>query len=246
MAFMVFSCIEYTPIPTNEMVEVSFTHQMVSGKPMVRSGGSVLEDIASSTPTYLDLRLRNIELDTTFTCKSDESIRIPMGEYEIYGENVGRTNDNILYDVPPIKCDTFVTAIDESINSVSLDVYYDCYAVVALTNECKEIHLHTTGDKYITYGVFGGDCITRYFKTDVRLTLIPNEETDFLEYFYLGVDVHTKSGIRKNVSELQPSDEVIGVYAYDNQVISTKIFRERNYFNKTQNSIRKRNSNFQF
>ena len=29
MAFMVCSCIEYTPIPTDEMVEVSFTHQMV-------------------------------------------------------------------------------------------------------------------------------------------------------------------------------------------------------------------------
>lgn len=52
----------------------------------------------------------------------------------------------------------------------------------------------------------------------------PNEETDFSEYFYLGVDVHTKSGIRKNVSELQPSDEVIGIYAYENQVISTEIF----------------------
>lgn len=54
----------------------------------------------------------------------------------------------------------------------------------------------------------------------------PNEETDFSEYFYLGVDVHTKSGIRKNVSELQPSDEVIGIYAYENQVISTKMFKE--------------------
>lgn len=52
----------------------------------------------------------------------------------------------------------------------------------------------------------------------------PNEETDFSEYFYLGVDVHTKSGLRKNASELQPSDEVIGVYAYGNQVISTEIF----------------------
>ena len=52
----------------------------------------------------------------------------------------------------------------------------------------------------------------------------PNEETDFSEYFYLGVDVHTKSGIRKNVSELQPSDEVIGIYAYENQVILTEIF----------------------
>ena len=54
----------------------------------------------------------------------------------------------------------------------------------------------------------------------------PNEETDFSEYFYLGVDVHTKSGLRKNISELQLSDEVIGVYAYENQVISTKIFKE--------------------
>lgn len=52
----------------------------------------------------------------------------------------------------------------------------------------------------------------------------PNEETDFSEYFYLGVDVHTKSGIRKKVSELQPSDKVIGIYAYENQVISTEIF----------------------
>ena len=54
----------------------------------------------------------------------------------------------------------------------------------------------------------------------------PNEETDFSEYFYLGVDVHTKSGLRKNISELQLSDEVIGVYAYENQVISTEIFKE--------------------
>lgn len=52
----------------------------------------------------------------------------------------------------------------------------------------------------------------------------PNEETDFSEYFYLGVDVHTKSGLRKNVSELKPSDEVIGVYAYENKVISKEIF----------------------
>ena len=52
----------------------------------------------------------------------------------------------------------------------------------------------------------------------------PNEETDLSEYFYLGVDVHTKSGLRKNVSELQPSDKVIGIYAYENQVISTEIF----------------------
>lgn len=184
VAFMVCSCIEYTPIPTDEMVEVSFTHQMVSGKPMVRSGESVLEDIASSTPTHLELRLRNIELDTTFTCKSNESIKIPMGEYEITGENVGETTDNVLYDIPPIKCDTFVTTIDETINSVSLDVYYDCYAVVALTDECKEVHLHTTGDKYITYGVFGGDYITRYFKTDVRLTLIPNEDTNLIPTTY--------------------------------------------------------------
>ena len=54
----------------------------------------------------------------------------------------------------------------------------------------------------------------------------PNEETDFSEYFYLGVDVHTKSGLRKNISELQLSDEVIGVYAYENQVISTEIFKK--------------------
>ena len=32
MAFMVCSCIEYTPIPTDEMVEVSFTHQMVNAE----------------------------------------------------------------------------------------------------------------------------------------------------------------------------------------------------------------------
>ena len=184
MAFMVCSCIEYTPIPTDEMVEVSFTHQMVSGRPMVRSGKSVLEDIANSTPTYLDLKLRNIELDTTFTCKSNESIKIPMGEYEITGENVGRTTDNILYDIPPIKCGTFITTIDETINSVSLDVYYDCYAVVALTEECKEVHLYTTEDEYITCGVFGGDYITHYFKTDVRLTLIPNEGTDLIPTAY--------------------------------------------------------------
>ena len=184
MAFMVCSCIEYTPIPTDEMVEVSFTHQTVSGRPMVRSGKSVLEDIANSTPTYLALKLRNIELDTTFTCKSNESIKIPMGEYEITGENVGRTTDNILYDIPPIKCGTFITTIDETINSVSLDVYYDCYAVVALTDECKEVHLYTTEDEYITCGVFGGDYITNYFKTDVRLTLIPNEGTDLIPTTY--------------------------------------------------------------
>ena len=182
MAFMVCSCIEYTPIPVEDrMVEVSFSHQMVSGKPMTK--GSVLDVIASSTPTYLDLELRNIDLDTTFICKSNESIKIPMGDYEITGANVGDSVYNGLYNTPPIKCDTFTATIDDTIDSIALNVYYDCYAVVALADECKEIHLHTTGDKYITYGAFGG-YIVRYFKEDIKITLIPKAETDFIPTTY--------------------------------------------------------------
>ena len=185
MAIVVCSCIEYTPIPVEDKyIEVSFNHQMVSGKPMIRSGGSVVDAISNSTPSFLNLELRNIALDTIFICKSDETIKIPMGEYEIRGENIDVPIDGCGFIIPPIKCDSFTTTIDDNINSITLDVYYDCYAVLALTDECKEVRLHTTGDKYSTYGVFGGDYILRYFTEDIKITLIPKEGTKFIPTTY--------------------------------------------------------------
>lgn len=54
----------------------------------------------------------------------------------------------------------------------------------------------------------------------------PNERLDLSDYYHLGVDVYLKNGSRAKNDESFNFSEVIGLFAIDNKVISTKIERE--------------------
>lgn len=166
------------------MVTISFNHKMLTGVPMTRGNSTSIGDgISNSTPTYINVELRNIELGTTYACKSDETIKIPIGTYEIKGENVREGTaiygGGTRYSFPPIKCNSFTTTIDYSTDSITLNVFYDCYAIVALAEECKEFLIYTTEDGYITHGTFGAYFIN-YFQNDAKVELIPRDDDTIL------------------------------------------------------------------
>ena len=54
----------------------------------------------------------------------------------------------------------------------------------------------------------------------------PGEKTDLSEYYHLGVDVYLKDGRRAKNDENFRVSEVIGLFAFDNRVISTKVEKE--------------------
>ena len=51
----------------------------------------------------------------------------------------------------------------------------------------------------------------------------PGERTNLSEYYYLGVDVYLKDGSRAKNNENFSVSDVIGLFAFDNRVISTKV-----------------------
>lgn len=67
-----------------EMVTISFEQVMVTGNSMVRSGSNEYLDIIEElTPKVVEVTLKHKIYKNVFTCKSNESITIPKGEYEI-------------------------------------------------------------------------------------------------------------------------------------------------------------------
>ena len=54
----------------------------------------------------------------------------------------------------------------------------------------------------------------------------PRKRTDLSEYYHLGVDVYLKDGSRSKNDESFSVSEVIGLFAFDNMVISTKVEKE--------------------
>lgn len=54
----------------------------------------------------------------------------------------------------------------------------------------------------------------------------PGERMDLSDYYHLGVDVYLKNGSRAKNDESFSVSEVIGLFAFDNRVISTKIEKD--------------------
>ena len=69
------------------MVTLSFNQQIVSGNSMTRATtNEFLDIIEEQTPNYVNVTLKNLDLNKTYTCKSNETITIPIGNYEISAE----------------------------------------------------------------------------------------------------------------------------------------------------------------
>lgn len=131
IAFAGVACNEM-PSADDLMVTISFNSQIVSGHQMTRAEeNDFLKIIAEQTPDYVTVTLINTESNAVYSCKSNESITIPTGNYNISAEYVGTE-----YAEPNLKCDIFNVDITREVSTISLNTYYNCYAVFALSEEC--------------------------------------------------------------------------------------------------------------
>lgn len=179
--FMVMLCVSLISCTDGEdikpMVTLSFSQQVVSGSSMTRATtNEFLDIIEEQTPDYLNVALKNTDLGKTFYCKSNETITIPIGNYEISGDKIDgcyiKTDNLSYYNKPILKIDKFTAKIDNETQSIKLDAYYNCYALFALTDECKLCSFTETHGKYYV----------AYFNGDANVTLTPYEDSEeFIE-----------------------------------------------------------------
>ena len=174
----------------NDMVTISFNQQLVSSNSMTRSDGNeFLDIIEEQTPDYVNVTLKNLDLDKTFTCKSNESITIPIGNYEISSSN--ETNySNISggrkFALPQLKGSTFNSTINNNTKTITLNVYYNCFAVFALIDECKSVSCpENIGSKtYISFGKQGKYYVS-YFQNGCEIKITPYDDSnDFISASY--------------------------------------------------------------
>lgn len=177
--FLILLAIAFTGIACNEvatieetMVSITFNRQLVSGHQMTKAEeNTFLQIIAEQTPNYVNITLTNTDSDAVFTCSSNESITIPTGNYNISAEYIGTE-----YEEPSLKCNAFNIDITSETSIVTLNTYYNCYAIFALTEECvcRYIKPATLYEivlpKYENYYI-------GYFTDDRTFTLDPINDT---------------------------------------------------------------------
>lgn len=175
-------------IPT---VTISFHNHLVASNSMCRSDNNeFLNIIQEQTPNYINVTLKNIDLDKTYKCKSNESITIPIGNYEINGEYnasgsyYSSSDSDVIYKGPCLKCDTFTTTINDNSNKITLNTYYNCFAVFALIDECKSCGIAQFTN--VSYDLFKyNKYYYGYFKKDCNITLTPyDDSTEFITTTY--------------------------------------------------------------
>ena len=167
-------------------VTISFDKQLVSSNSMTRStANDFLDIIEEHTSDYVNVTLTNTDLKKTFTCKSNESITIPVGNYNIsaYYDGLYVTVKPYEYreypysSTPSLKCNTFSKYIDSTNKHIILSVHYSCYAIFALIDECDTPYFcYKNGDecpfpKYNKYYI-------AYFNEDAKIKLTPYEDSN--------------------------------------------------------------------
>lgn len=153
------------------MVTLSFNQQIVTGNSMTRAANEFLDIIEEQTPDYVNVTLKNTDLDKTYTCKSNETITIPVGNYEIYasidGTEYSSTSGTNYYKSACLKVDKFTKFINGQSQKITLNAYYNCYAIFALIDECKSCSFSLKYNKYYI----------AYFKNSTKVTLTPYEDS---------------------------------------------------------------------
>ena len=183
MAFVMCSC-NKSDVLENPMVTISFNQQMVTGLPMTKGEtNDFLNIIAEQTPTYVNVTLKNLDLDKTFTCKSNESTTIPIGNYEISSSNESISYSNISggrkFTLPQLKGNTFNSTINSDTKTITLNVYYNCFAVFALIDECKSVVCpEYNGSKTsISFGKQGKYYVS-YFQNGCETKITPYDDSN--------------------------------------------------------------------
>lgn len=173
----------------NDMVTISFNQQLVSSNSMTRSGGNeFLDIIEEQTPDYVNVTLKNLDLGKTFTCKSNETITIPIGNYEISAKCATPSSEyvvgtsGLMYKTPIINCNSFSHFISNTTQAVTLNCSYNCYAVFALIDECKSCEAY--GSKKVGFYKHGKYYVA-YFNRGMEIRLTPyDDSTEFITTTY--------------------------------------------------------------
>lgn len=194
--FMLIMCLSFVACSKDNgeevtpMVTLSFNQQIVSSNSMTRATTNEFLDIISEqTPDYVNVTLKNLDLNKTYTCKSNETITIPIGNYEISAkidgahQPVGTALWYNIYKTPFLKCNTFTYKITPSTNLITLDTYYNCYAIFALIDECQSCT--TVLDGKTAYFNKVNKYYICYFQESSTITLTPyDESTEFITTSY--------------------------------------------------------------
>jgi hypothetical protein len=156
-----------TEQPTS-MVTISFDQRIVSGNSMVRSAtNDFLDIIEEQTPKVVTVTLKNTDLNKTYTCESNESITIPVGNYEISAtsaqpDHIGSSTE-YAFKTPTLRLDKTNIIVTYATQLITLNLTYNCFAIFALIDECsackfKDIYgsfyaFPKVGKYYVAYGI---------------------------------------------------------------------------------------------
>lgn len=198
--FMLIMCLSFVACSKDNgeevtpMVTLSFNQQIVSSNSMTRATTNEFLDIISEqTPDYVNVTLKNLDLNKTYTCKSNETITIPIGNYEISagkGANSSKYvigTSGIMYSTPILSMDKINYTITYNTKLITLNVYYKCYAVFALIDECKScvayyiddnVDFYKKGKYYVAYFAY-----TESSGMNIRLTPY-DDSTEFITTAY--------------------------------------------------------------
>ena len=195
MTLVMFSCNKNTDVE-NPMVTISFDQQLVSSNSMTRTtSNEFLDIIEKQTPDYVNVTLKNLDLNKTFTCKSNETITIPIGNYEITGGNISgnkvvlsSVGNYVMYQTPSIKIKTNKYQITIDTEEIILNVFYNCYAVFAEIDENESCKVKLYADSYTFYK--NGKYYISYFSVDdthpIEISLTPyDNSTEFIATTYI-------------------------------------------------------------
>lgn len=178
---------EEQPTPT---VTISFAHNIVESNSMVRSTtNDYLDIIAEQTPKVVTVTLGNTDLGKSYTCKSNEQITIPIGNYRISASASAIRHDYIIgtstsmYSKPSLTMgETFVYITEPT--TITLNLAYDCYAVFALIDESKKCYAHYI-DKEVDFLKSGKYYYAYFNKGGIDVRLLPyDDSTDFISTDY--------------------------------------------------------------
>ena len=178
---------EIEDVETTPMVTISFDQQIVTSNSMVRSTTNEFLDInEEQTPDYVNVTLKNLDLNKTFTCKSNETITIPIGNYEISAYYNGSSVHNLMNSVPNLKSDKTNLYVKNDTKTITLNVYYNCYAIFALIDECKTCQYGgSAGTGGYDFSKKAKYYVSYFESGDVRINLTPyDDSTDFISTSY--------------------------------------------------------------
>lgn len=180
---------EEQPTPT---VTISFAHNIVESNSMVRSTtNDYLDIIAEQTPKAVTVTLRNTDLGKSYTCKSNEQITLPIGNYTISASckgNVYCTLSNTaqkIYEAPALSMPQTTAKIETS-STITLNLSYQCYAVFALIDECASCRAYAERNGTTnTLPKYGKYYVAYFDYNGMYITLTPYEDsTEFITTDY--------------------------------------------------------------